>query len=160
MPVLEAYPCVLVLSSTVLAVELIVDLIVDEDYISWCSYLINIPTFVLTSFWVELLGCPVGDYFLLGCVVLGALVSIWVGYCSGVVSGLPVVALYIKYEVTHQSSCFIVWRLKIGSMLYVAEVWEQGITDQPKHQIKNIYPHTDTNNCTLGHFCWFGQIEN
>lgn len=130
MPILEAYPCILVLSSTLFTIELKIYLIVDEHYISWWSYF-DISTFILTSFWIELFSCMMSNYSWWGCVGLGALGAIWISDCSSMVLGLFVIATSIKDKMSDQPSYFIIWWLEFSPVFYVIKVFKQRITNQP-----------------------------
>ena len=119
MSILKTRPSIFKSSSTTFIPKSIINFIMHKNNLCSCLNLTNITTFVNTLSWIKLLSSPMGNNFLLCSIMLSSFITIWISYCTCMMTGFIMIALNIKSKMTIYTSCFIVRRLKISSMLNI-----------------------------------------
>jgi hypothetical protein len=133
MSILKTSPSILKNFSTSIISKPIINFIMHKNNLCSCKNLTNITTFVNTLFWIKLLSSPMGNNFLLCSIMLCMFITIWIGYCSCMITSFIMIALNIKSKMTIYISCFIIRRLKVSSMLNITQVWQHCIFAQTQY---------------------------
>lgn len=102
--------------------EAIVDQKVDKDDLLLCPDSVGFSTDVLSRGRSDEFSRCVGDDFLVSCIGVHMLISVFIAAKGSMDSQLVMVALRIELEMPYQSSNLVVMLLKLKPMIDVAQV--------------------------------------